>query len=125
MRIKLILDQVYVNKAQVDPQLVASIFRASAEPGATAAFFEISRAGSRSRRPLRLMLDAAREAGKPLALVWGLRDPWMQASKADAILAAYPGATLVPIHDGGHCPMDDSPAATNLAMLSWAAALPR
>ena len=124
VRIKIVLDQVYVNKAQVDEQLVASIFRASAEPSAPAAFYEISQAGRRSRRGLRAMLDGARAAGIPLALVWGLRDPWMKPEKADAILAAYPGATLHAVAEGGHCPMDDCPAETNAALLGWAASLP-
>lgn len=123
VRIKLILDQVYVDRSKVDPPLVKSIFRASAEPGAHAAFYEISRAGSRSRRGLRLMLDAARSAGKPLALVWGQKDPWMKPAKALAIQAAYPGALLMPLAEGGHCPMDDCPEETNAALLQWAAGL--
>jgi pimeloyl-ACP methyl ester carboxylesterase len=123
LRIRLILSQVYVNKAQCDELLAESIYRASTEPGALEAFQEISAAGGRSTRSLSQLLESSLKAGKPLALVWGLKDPWMTPTKLDELSSAYPGATVARLENAGHCPHDDDPDAANAALIGWAAAL--
>lgn len=82
-------------------------------------------------RTLNQLLDnAAAPGGRgsarspiPIALIWGLKDPWMQPAKADQIVTYYPAATFVPIPGAGHCPQDDAPAETNAALLAWAASI--
>lgn len=119
--------QVYVDKSKVDASLIQSIYRPACEPDAAEAFYQISGSGGRSKRSLNSLLAKMRLSGpspKPLVLVWGMQDPWMQPSKARAILDLYPEAQLVEIPMGGHCPHDDDPKAVNDALLAWAAGLP-
>lgn len=102
-RVRQVLSSVYVNKGRVDEALVASIYDAACDPSAAEAFFRISGAGGRSVRTLDALLDAAKAAGPlPLALVWGLRDPWMQPAKAAQIVAYYPTAEYIPVPGAGH-----------------------
>jgi pimeloyl-ACP methyl ester carboxylesterase len=42
----------------------------------------------------------------------------MAPSKADAFMQLYSPVSLVPI-EGGHCPMDDDPAAVNTQLLKF------
>lgn len=88
------------------------------------AFFQISGSGGRSKRSLNTLLAKLRDHGpKPVVLVWGMKDPWMQPQKAKQILSLYPEAELVEVAEGGHCPHDDDPATVNAALLRWAAGL--
>ena len=48
----------------------------------------------------------------------------MKPDKALRIVDLYPGAKLVNIAAGSHCPHDDAPAEVNAALLEWLAALP-
>lgn len=88
------------------------------------AFFMISGSGGRSKLSLNALLAKLRNHGpKPLVLVWGMKDPWMQPNKARAIQALYPEAELVEVAEAGHCPHDDDPETVNAALLRWAAGL--
>lgn len=120
-RIGPILKQVYVDQSKVDDSLVRSIYEPACSPGAAEAFYKISGSGGRSKLSLNALLRKMEAEGpKPVLLVWGMKDPWMQPQKARAIMELYPAAELVEI-DAGHCPHDDDPAAVNAALMRWAA----
>ena len=104
----------------MDDALVRSIYEPACDPAAAAAFYKISGSGARSKLTLNELLRKLRAHEKPLLLCWGMKDPWMKPSKARDIMALYPGAELVEVAEGGHCPHDDDVATTNAALLRWA-----
>ena len=56
----------------------------------------------------------------PLLLLWGNRDPWMNApGKRETFKRYTPKATTEVILDAGHCPHDEVPAKVNQALLHW------
>ena len=153
-RIGSILKTVYVDHSKVDEALVQSIYAPACDPNALEAFYKISGSGGRSKQSLNVLLKAGLSAPGgplPLLLLWGLEgaaahtlccsrlarvasqrrvdarmraDPWMKPDKAQRIVDLYPGAKLVKIAAGSHCPHDDAPAEVNSALLEWMAALP-
>ena len=126
-RIAPILRTVYVDHTKVDEQLIESIYSPACDPQALDAFFLISGSGGRSKNSLNTLLRAGLDAPGgplPLLLVWGQQDPWMRPNKATRIMELYPGARLVTVDNGSHCPHDDAPEAVNAALLEWMATLP-
>ena len=112
------LNQVYIDKTNVDDALVEAIRLPSLDPGAFGVFrtvFDIP-----SGQPLD-ELFAALEA--PLLLLWGIRDPWINAAGRRAQFQRHaPGASEV-VLEAGHCPHDEVPELVNRALLDWVAGL--
>jgi pimeloyl-ACP methyl ester carboxylesterase len=112
------LNQVYIDKTNVDEALVEAIRLPSLDPGAFGVFrtvFDIP-----SGQPLD-ELFAALEA--PLLLLWGIRDPWINAAGRRAQFQRHaPTATEV-VLEAGHCPHDEVPELVNRALLDWMAGL--
>ncbi len=111
------LNQVYIDKSNVDDYLVEAIRRPSLDPGA----FKVFRSVFDTRGPQGQPLDklfANLEA--PLLLLWGNRDPWMNsAGKRASFKRHVPLATTEVILDAGHCPHDEVPEQVNSALLDW------
>ena len=86
------LRQVYIDKTNVDDWLIEAIRRPSLDPGAFGVFrtvFDIPRG-----QPLDELFAQLRS---PLLLLWGIRDPWINAAGRRALFqphapAAPPGA---------------------------------
>jgi len=114
------LRQVYLDHTNVDEALVEAIRRPSLDPGAFGVFrtvFDIP-----SGQPLD-ELFATLQA--PLLLVWGIRDPWINAAGRRASFQRHaPAGTQEVVLEAGHCPHDEVPAQVNAALLEWLAALP-
>ena len=56
----------------------------------------------------------------PLLLLWGLRDPWMNAPGRRASFARHvPPRTSEVVLEAGHCPHDEVPHLVNAALLDW------
>ena len=56
----------------------------------------------------------------PLLLLWGNRDPWMNApGKRETYRLHTPAETKEVILDAGHCPHDEVPDQVNSALLEW------
>jgi pimeloyl-ACP methyl ester carboxylesterase len=56
----------------------------------------------------------------PLLLVWGIRDPWINAAGRRAAFQRHaPAATTEVVLDAGHCPHDEVPDQVNGALLEW------
>jgi pimeloyl-ACP methyl ester carboxylesterase len=115
------LNQVYIDKTNVDDALVEAIRLPSLDPGAFGVFrtvFDIPRG-----QPLDELFA---QLGCPLLLLWGIRDPWINAAGRRAAFQRHaPAATTEVVLEAGHCPHDEVPALVNAALLEWMAGLPR
>ena len=113
------LNQVYVDKTNVDDWLIESIRRPSLDPGAFGVFrtvFDIPRG-----QPLDELFA---ELTAPLLLLWGIRDPWINAPGRRSTFQRHaPAATTEVVLEAGHCPHDEVPEQVNQALLNWMATL--
>ena len=109
------LNQVYVDRTNVDEELVQAILGPSRDPGAFGVFrtvFDIP-----SGEPLD---DLFPQLCCPLLLVWGIRDPWINAPGRRAAFQRHaPAATSEVVLEAGHCPHDEVPERVNAEMLGW------
>jgi len=114
------LRQVYLDHTNVDEALVESIRQPSLDAGAFGVFrtvFDIPRG-----QPLD-ELFATLQA--PLLLLWGIRDPWINAPGRRASFQRHaPAGTREVVLEAGHCPHDEVPGPVNAALLDWLAGLP-
>jgi len=114
------LKQVYIDPTNVDDELVESILRPSRDPGAFGVFrtvFDIPRG-----QPLDELFA---ELQAPLLLLWGIRDPWINAAgRRGAFQRHAPANTAEVVLQAGHCPHDEVPDQVNRAMVEWLATLP-
>lgn len=113
------LNQVYLDRTNVDEELVQSILGPSRDPGAFGVFrtvFDIPRG-----QPLDELFAQLRV---PLLLIWGLKDPWINAEGRRArFLSHAPEGTREVLLEAGHCPHDEVPAVVNRELLAWMADL--
>ena len=113
------LNQVYVDKTNVDEALVEAIRRPSLDPGAFGVFrtvFDIPRG-----QPLDELFA---QLTCPLLLLWGIRDPWINAVGRRAAFQRHaPACTREVVLEAGHCPHDEVPDQVNAALLDWIAGL--
>jgi pimeloyl-ACP methyl ester carboxylesterase len=113
------LNQVYVDRSNVDEDLVEAIRRPSLDPGAFGVFrtvFDIPRG-----QPLDELFA---QLACPLLLLWGIRDPWINAAGRRAAFQRHaPAATSEVVLEAGHCPHDEVPDQVNAALLEWLAGL--
>jgi len=114
------LNQVYIDRSNVDEELVQSILRPSRDPGAFGVFrtvFDIPRG-----QPLDELFA---QLGCPLLLLWGIRDPWINAAGRRAAFQRHaPARTTEVVLEAGHCPHDEVPDQVNRALLGWLSQLP-
>jgi len=113
------LNQVYIDRSNVDEELVQSILRPSRDPGAFGVFrtvFDIPRG-----QPLDALFA---ELSCPLLLLWGIRDPWINAAGRRAAFQRHaPANTSEVVLEAGHCPHDEVPDQVNRALLDWLGAI--
>ncbi|MCP9776357.1 MULTISPECIES: alpha/beta fold hydrolase [unclassified Cyanobium] len=113
------LNQVYVDKTNVDEALVEAIRRPSLDPGAFGVFrtvFDIPRGQPLDELFVQLTC--------PLLLLWGIRDPWINAVGRRAAFQRHaPAGTSEVVLEAGHCPHDEVPDQVNAALLDWIAGL--
>jgi pimeloyl-ACP methyl ester carboxylesterase len=114
------LNQVYIDRTNVDDELVQSILRPSRDPGAFGVFravFDIPRG-----QPLDELFA---QLQAPLLLLWGIRDPWINAAgRRSAFQRHAPAHTTEVVLEAGHCPHDEVPDQVNRAMMEWLQQLP-
>tara|TARA_Y100001968_G_scaffold316204_1_gene343736 strand:- start:164 stop:1069 length:906 start_codon:yes stop_codon:yes gene_type:complete len=111
------LNQVYIDKTNVDDELVEAIRKPSLDPGAFQVFRSVFEPGGPPGKPLDELFA---ELQSPLLLLWGNRDPWMNAPGKRSIFLRYaPKATTEIVLDAGHCPHDEVPEQVNNALLKW------
>jgi len=115
--IKKTLNQVYVDKKNVDDFLVESIRKPSLDFGA----FNVFRSVFNPSGPQGLPLDKLfAKLNAPLLLLWGGKDPWMNTPKKRNLYKKFtPKDTKEIILDAGHCPHDEIPELVNQHILDW------
>jgi len=111
------LNQVYIDRTNVDDALVESIRNPSLDPGAFRVFRSVFNPSGPQGQPLDELFMNLKA---PLLLLWGNRDPWMNApGKRETFKRYTPNATTEVILDAGHCPHDEVPEKVNQALLDW------
>ena len=115
--IKKTLNQVYVDKKNVDDYLVESIRNPSLDVGAFNVFRSVFNPSGPQGEPLDSLFNKLNE---PLLLLWGSKDPWMNTPKKRDLYKKYtPENTTEVILDAGHCPHDEIPDQVNNHILDW------
>ena len=114
LRVKQVLGQVYVDKKNIDDDLVSSILLPAEDPAASEVFFRVITARG---TPMNTLLDKLK-GEMPLLLLWGSQDPWCVPARATQIEKYYPRAERVDIYSG-HCPHDDTPELVAPELLKW------
>ena len=115
--IKKTLNQVYVNKQNVDDSLVESIRNPSLDTGAFNVFRSVFNPSGPQGEPLDLLFNKLKS---PLLLLWGSKDPWMNTPKKRNLYKKYaPENTTEVLLDAGHCPHDEIPDQVNNHILDW------
>ncbi len=108
------LKQVYVNKEAVTEELVENIFRPATEPEAPAAFAALFKAPRGERVDVLLA-----QLERPLLLLWGTKDPWMNCEERSDLFRKYYGEIEEHFLEAGHCPHDDRPELVNPLIRDW------
>ena len=115
--IKKTLNQVYVDKKNVDDYLVESIRNPSLDIGAFNVFRSVFNPSGPQGEPLDSLF---KKLSAPLLLLWGSKDPWMNTPKKRNLYKKYtPENTTEVILDAGHCPHDEIPDQVNNHILDW------
>jgi len=115
--IKKTLNQVYVDKKNVDDYLVESIRNPSLDIGAFNVFRSVFNPSGPQGEPLDSLFN---KLNAPLLLLWGSKDPWMNTPKKRDLYQKYtPENTTEIILDAGHCPHDEIPDQVNNHILDW------
>ena len=115
--IKKTLNQVYVDKKNVDDYLVESIRNPSLDVGAFNVFRSVFNPSGPQGEPLDSLFN---KLNAPLLLLWGSKDPWMNTPKKRDLYKKYtPENTTEVILDAGHCPHDEIPDQVNNHILDW------
>ena len=111
------LNQVYVNKKNVDDYLVESIRNPSLDIGAFNVFRSVFNPSGPQGEPLDSLFN---KLNAPLLLLWGSKDPWMNTPKKRDLYKKFtPENTTEIILDAGHCPHDEIPDQVNNHILDW------
>ena len=111
------LNQVYVDKKNVDDYLVESIRNPSLDIGAFNVFRSVFNPSGPQGEPLDSLFN---KLNAPLLLLWGSKDPWMNTPKKRDLYKKFtPENTTEIILDAGHCPHDEIPDQVNNHILDW------
>ncbi|MDJ0598027.1 MAG: alpha/beta fold hydrolase [Crocosphaera sp.] len=113
-KIRKTLNKVYYNKEAVTEQLVNNIYRPSCDPGAAQVFASVF------KTPQGETVDRLLEELKhPLLMLWGEKDPWMNAQeRGEKYRQYYPNLTECYLQ-AGHCPHDEIPEQVNSLIKNW------
>ena len=119
--IKKTLNQVYINKKNVDDFLVESIRNPSLDLGAFNVFRSVFNPSGPQGEPLDKLFE---KLTSPLLLIWGSKDPWMNTPKKRGLYQKFtPANTKEVILEAGHCPHDEVPELVNKEIINWAESL--
>ncbi|MDJ0843598.1 alpha/beta fold hydrolase [Crocosphaera sp.] len=108
------LNKVYYNKEAVTEQLINDIYRPSCDEGAAQVFASVF------KTPQGETVDhLLQELPHPLLMLWGEKDPWMNAKqRGEKYRQYYPNLTEYYL-EAGHCPHDEIPDQVNDLIKDW------
>ncbi|BAZ49013.1 alpha/beta hydrolase fold protein [Nostoc sp. NIES-4103] len=108
------LEKVYLDKSAVTDQLVEEIARPAYDPGALDVFLSIFSNPQGEKNDVLL-----KQLTRPLLLLWGEADPWMNArERSQKFRQYYPELTEYFLR-AGHCPHDEVPEQVNPLLRDW------
>ena len=111
--IRSVLNQAYPSGANIDDELVDLLFQPTKRDGAAEAF-----RGFINLFDDHLAPQLMEELSIPVDLIWGEKDPWEPLAEAKRWQASISCVqSLSVIAGAGHCPHDETPNATNQALL--------
>ncbi len=117
--LRAVLQQVYVNHAAVDDELVDIVGAPAYTPGAQQVFLRVLKSDA-GPKPEPLLEDIA---WCPVCCVWGEQDiltPLRTGMHPGTELAKYhPNFVLHTIDECGHCPFDDRPEQVNQVLIPF------
>ena len=107
-------NKVYYNKEAVTEQLINDIYRPSCDEGAAQVFASVF------KTPQGETVDhLLQELPHPLLMLWGEKDPWMNAKqRGEKYRQYYPNLTEYYL-EAGHCPHDEIPDQVNDLIKDW------
>ncbi|MBO9999888.1 MAG: alpha/beta fold hydrolase [Cyanobacteria bacterium SID2] len=108
------LEKVYVDKTAVTDRLVEDIYRPSCDRGAAKVFASVF------KTPRGASIDELlQQLEKPLLMLWGEGDPWMNARERGAKFRQYYPSLTEYYVNAGHCPHDEVPDVVNESIQAW------
>ncbi|MGF1587917.1 MAG: alpha/beta fold hydrolase [Pleurocapsa sp.] len=112
------LNKVYFNKSAVTEQLVEDIYRPSCDQGAADVFNAVFKTPQGEKVDMLL-----NKMQCPLLLLWGEKDPWINARDKGAKFRQYYPQLQEFYLEAGHCPHDESPEEVNTLIADWVLAI--
>lgn len=112
------LEKVYLDQSAVTDQLVEDIYRPSCDVGAHKVFASVFK--SPQGENVDVLLG---QLPRPLLLLWGEADPWMQARERGAKFRQYYPDLTEHYLQAGHCPHDEVPEQVNAILQEWVLAI--
>jgi pimeloyl-ACP methyl ester carboxylesterase len=108
------LESVYLDQTAVTDQLVEEIYRPSCDEGAAKVFASVFK--SPRGETIDVLLSRLQ---RPLLLLWGEGDPWMNARSRGAKFRQYYPNLTEHYLQAGHCPHDEVPDQVNALLRDW------
>lgn len=112
------LESVYLDKSAITDQLVEDIYRPSCDPGAATVFASVFK--SPEGEKIDVLLS---QMTRPLLLLWGEGDPWMNARDRGAKFRQHYPQLQEHYLQAGHCPHDEVPDQVNSLLREWVLSL--
>ncbi|MEM8830564.1 MAG: alpha/beta fold hydrolase [Cyanobacteria bacterium P01_G01_bin.19] len=108
------LNKVYFDQSAVTDILVEDIYRPSCDVGAAEVFNAVF------KTPQGEKVDVLLSQMKcPLLLLWGEKDPWIDARKRGSDFRVYYPQLTEYYLEAGHCPHDEIPDEVNNLITNW------
>jgi pimeloyl-ACP methyl ester carboxylesterase len=120
---KTLLPSVLGDKSLLTPRVHAHYLAPFGERSARTSLYALARAlGGAGEYYASLWEKRRALVGKPLAIVWGMKDPAFQASHLARWTEAFPHAEVTRLADVGHFPAEEDPRSVAAAILGPALA---
>jgi pimeloyl-ACP methyl ester carboxylesterase len=108
------LKKVYIDQSAVTEQLIDEIYRPSCDPGAPQVFASVF--SNQQGEKVDILLG---QIQCPLLMLWGERDPWIDARQRGAKFREYYPQLQEYYLEAGHCPHDEIPIQVNALIHNW------
>jgi len=116
LTMRAIMSDPYVQKQALTPELAEQYARFYWTPGARQALIENARSYDADRASLRTSLASVYA---PALVVWTDADPYFPVAVGEELRDQLPTAELHVIHNAGHLPQEEQPAAFTQVVLDW------
>lgn len=108
------LEKVYLDQSAITEDLIEDIQRPAFDPGAEKVFASVFRTPQGEKVDVLLG-----QLTKPLLMIWGEADPWINARDRGAKFRSYHPQLTEYYLRAGHCPHDEVPDQVNGLLRDW------